>query len=106
MPCMSGRARRSPSTSPTPSLWTRTPTQGGSTMGTQIGTAPPASPPARSWTDASAVLLGLALCAAVLGCASGTKHSTIPSDGPTMAEIYRQHMAGVGPREAPAEPQL
>lgn len=34
------------------------------------------------------------LCAALAGCASGSKLSTLPSDGPTMAEVYRQHMAG------------
>lgn len=31
---------------------------------------------------------------ALAGCASGSKLSTLPSDGPTMAEVYRQHMAG------------
>lgn len=40
------------------------------------------------------------LCIALAGCASGSKLSTLPSDGPTMAEIYRQHMAGQ--RGAPA----
>jgi len=41
------------------------------------------------------------LCVALAGCASGSKLSTLPSDGPTMAEIYRQHMAGQ--RSAPAD---
>lgn len=36
-----------------------------------------------------------ALCAVLAGCASGTKHATLPSEGPTMAEIYRQHMSTV-----------
>lgn len=41
------------------------------------------------------------LCLALAGCASGSKLSTLPSDGPTMAEVYRQHMAGQ--RAAPAD---
>jgi len=36
-----------------------------------------------------------ALCAVLAGCAAGSKHATLPSDGPTMAEIYRQHMGTV-----------
>ena len=32
------------------------------------------------------------LCLSLAGCASGSKLSTLPSEGPTMAEIYRQHM--------------
>lgn len=41
------------------------------------------------------------LCIALAGCASGSKVSTLPSDGPTMAEVYRQHMAGQ--QSAPAD---
>ena len=44
------------------------------------------------------------LCIALAGCASGSKLSTLPADGPTMAEIYRQHMAGQ--RSAPADGSL
>ena len=51
---------------------------------------------------------GLSLCAVAIGvalasCASGDKLSTIPSDGPTMAEIYRAHMAGTGQLGTPAD---
>ena len=40
------------------------------------------------------------------GCASGSKLSTLPSEGPTMAEIYRQHMTGQrsGPPDGAALP--
>jgi conjugative transfer region lipoprotein (TIGR03751 family) len=45
-------------------------------------------------------------CALVLtACASGSKQSTIPSDGPTMVEVYRQHMeaTGVNGRTSPRD---
>lgn len=47
------------------------------------------------------------LCLALAGCASGSKLSTLPSEGPTMAEVYRQHMAGQrgAPSDAGAHPQ-
>lgn len=68
-------------------------------------TARVAAPHARNSTDMAraALLLLSALCVTLAGCASGTKHSTIPADGPTMSQIYRQHMAEVGLRGAPAE---
>jgi len=81
-------------------------------MGMPTATAPRAARPARNWTEVGAALVLPALCVAgagcvgLTGCASGTKHDTIPSDGPTMAEIYRQHMAGVGQRGAPAQREL
>jgi conjugative transfer region lipoprotein (TIGR03751 family) len=49
-----------------------------------------------------------ALCTvsvALTGCASGSKLSTIPSDGPTMEQIYRQHMAGTRDRAAEGGPR-
>jgi conjugative transfer region lipoprotein (TIGR03751 family) len=72
-------------------------------MGMPTATAPLAARPTRNWTENRAALVLSALCVALVGCASGSKDNTIPSDGPTMAEIYRQHMAGVGPRGTPAE---
>ena len=50
-------------------------------------------------------------CALVIGCASGggTKQATIPADGPSMSEVYRQHMGGSGggaPDARPRQPQL
>jgi conjugative transfer region lipoprotein (TIGR03751 family) len=75
-------------------------------MDKPTATAPLAARPVRSWTEIGAALALSTLCAAVAGCASGNKHNTIPSDGPTMAEIYRQHMAGVGQRGMPAEREL
>ena len=54
----------------------------------------------------TALCVALASCAGLMGCASGTKNNTIPSGGPTMAEIYRQHMAGLHhdrQRSAPLE---
>ena len=46
------------------------------------------------------------LCLSLAGCASGSKLSTLPSEGPTMAEIYRQHMTGQrnGPPDGAALP--
>lgn len=46
------------------------------------------------------------LCLSLAGCASGSKLSTLPSEGPTMAEIYRQHMTGQrsGPSDGAALP--
>jgi conjugative transfer region lipoprotein (TIGR03751 family) len=36
----------------------------------------------------------LAIATALAGCAfSGSKEATIPSDGPTMSEVYKQHMS-------------
>jgi conjugative transfer region lipoprotein (TIGR03751 family) len=77
-------------------------------MDMPIATAPVAALRARNSTDKvrSALLLLPALCVALAGCASGSKHNTIPSDGPTMSEIYRQHMAGVGQRGSPTERDL
>jgi conjugative transfer region lipoprotein (TIGR03751 family) len=62
-------------------------------------TARPAARRARNSTDehGSTPLLAV-LCIAVAGCASGSKQATIPSDGPTMSEIYRQHMTSIGQR--------
>lgn len=45
------------------------------------------------WTDTA---IPLACVLALTACASGSKQSTIPSDGPTMAEVYRQHMEATG----------
>lgn len=75
-------------------------------MDIPTATAPCAARSARSWTEIGAALVLSALCVAVVGCTSGAKHNTLPSDGPTMAEIYRQHMAGVGQRRTPAERDL
>jgi len=57
----------------------------------------------RSSTDTGMWLVVSALCAGIAGCASGSKSSTIPSDGPTMTEIYRQHMSGIAQRAMPIE---
>ena len=76
-------------------------------------TAPDAAQPSRRSTERrrsrpGPSLVMAALCAAVAGsagvagCASGTKDNTLPTDGPTMAEIYRQHMAGVRQLDAPS----
>jgi conjugative transfer region lipoprotein (TIGR03751 family) len=42
------------------------------------------------------LLIAVAVCAALTGCASGSKQSTLPSDGPTMADTYRAHMTEAG----------
>jgi conjugative transfer region lipoprotein (TIGR03751 family) len=42
------------------------------------------------------LLIAVAACAVLTGCASGSKQSTLPSDGPTMADTYRAHMTGAG----------
>jgi conjugative transfer region lipoprotein (TIGR03751 family) len=78
-------------------------------MGMPTATALAAARPARNSIESgsspivTALCVAVASCAGLTGCASGTKNNTIPSDGPTMAEIYRQHMAGVGQRSAPSE---
>lgn len=72
-------------------------------MAMPTAAAPLAAPPVLNSTD-SRRRRGLplaALCVALVGCAAGSKHDTIPSDGPTMAQIYRQHMAGVGGGRSP-----
>ena len=33
---------------------------------------------------------------ALTACASGSKQATIPSDGPTMSDVYRQHREAIG----------
>jgi conjugative transfer region lipoprotein (TIGR03751 family) len=58
----------------------------------------------RSWTDMHRAALLSALSCALVGCSTGAKRDTIPSDGPTMADIYRQHMAGVRQRGALNDP--
>lgn len=71
-------------------------------MGMPIETARLAARHARNSTDGARRAPSLwMLCIALAGCASGSKLSTLPSDGPTMAEVYRQHMAGQ--RRAPAD---
>ena len=76
-------------------------------------TAPAAVRPSRRSTERrlsgpGSLLAVAALCAAiagsagVAGCASGTKDNTLPTDGPTMAQIYRRHMAGTRQPEAPS----
>lgn len=64
-------------------------------MGMPIATARLAARRVRNSTDGlrRAPCLWM-LCVVLAGCASGSKLSTLPSDGPTMAEVYRQHMAG------------
>lgn len=52
---------------------------------------------------AGSIGLCAALCVALAGCAAGTKRQTLPPDGPTMVEIYRQHMNRLGQRPAPSE---
>lgn len=66
-------------------------------MATPTATAPLGAPPMHNSTEGRhrCWLPLAALCVALVGCAAGSKHHTIPSDGPTMAQIYRQHMAGV-----------
>lgn len=45
----------------------------------------------------------IALCASISllsGCATSTKDSILPQDGPTMMEVYEQHMEGSGVHES------
>lgn len=72
-------------------------------MAMPTAAAPLAAPPMHNSTDARRRCWPplAALCVALVGCAAGSKHDTIPSDGPTMAQIYRQHMAGVGGGRSP-----
>jgi len=53
------------------------------------------------WIKAAPLACVLALTA----CASGSKQSTIPSEGPTMSDVYRQHMeaTGVGGKRSPKD---
>jgi conjugative transfer region lipoprotein (TIGR03751 family) len=76
-------------------------------MATPTATARSAAQPVNSSTDRARALTAVAcaVSAALAGCASGSKLSTIPSDGPTMAEIYRQHMSGTKDRAVPADPR-
>jgi len=73
-------------------------------------TAPTAVRPICNSTDLRtappliALCLSCLACAGLAGCASGNKSATIPSDGPTMAEIYRQHMTGAAERPTPSQP--
>jgi conjugative transfer region lipoprotein (TIGR03751 family) len=63
-------------------------------MGMPIETARLAARHAHNSTDGRRAPCLWMLCVALASCASGSKLSTLPSDGPTMAEVYRQHMAG------------
>jgi conjugative transfer region lipoprotein (TIGR03751 family) len=74
-------------------------------MSMPTATARGASRLVNNSTDRARALMA-ALCtisAALAGCASGSKLSTIPSDGPTMEQIYRRHMTGTRDRAAEAD---
>jgi conjugative transfer region lipoprotein (TIGR03751 family) len=49
--------------------------------------------------------VSLACVLALTACASGSKRSTIPSEGPTMSDVYRQHIeaSGVGGKRSPRD---
>jgi conjugative transfer region lipoprotein (TIGR03751 family) len=76
-------------------------------MAMPTATAHGAPPLVNNSTERARALLAAlsTVSVALTGCASGSKLSTIPSDGPTMEQIYRQHMAGTRNRAAEADPR-
>jgi len=62
-----------------------------------------AARPMHNSTDARRVpwFAPAGVCLALAGCAAGSKLDTIPSDGPTMAQIYRQHLIDTGRHRSP-----
>lgn len=72
-------------------------------MDMPIEAARPAARPMHNSTDERRVpwLAPAGLCLVLAGCAAGSKLDTIPSDGPTMAQIYRQHLVDTGRHRSP-----
>lgn len=68
--------------------------------------APPARSTDRHRLRTGLLMLGISPVLAVLaGCAAGSKQNTLPTSGPTMAEIYERHMQSLGRRAPPPVPR-